>query len=142
LIVEKLTKNLKDRVAEKTGLNRVPKFYNLVQIGFTFVLVNLGWIFFRSNSLRDAFYVLKNMFANINLDFSNITLGTGRSGLIIIFASIIFMEIVHIIQEQRGIKSFISERAPWARWSAYILIVVLILMFGAFNGTAFIYFQF
>jgi D-alanyl-lipoteichoic acid acyltransferase DltB (MBOAT superfamily) len=142
LVIEKLTSNLKDKIALKIGLSNVPKLYTFLQIAFTFVLVNLGWIFFRSNSFQDAFYILKNSFSNISFNFSNITLGTGRSGLIIILASIVFMEIVHIIQENGGMRRFISKRPLLVRWSAYILIIVLILMFGAFNGTAFIYFQF
>jgi len=142
LIIEKLTKNLRDNMAERVGLNRVPKLYALIEIAITFILINLGWIFFRSNSISDAFYILKHLFSNISLDLSKISIGTGWSSLIIILSSIILMEIVHIIQENIGMRHFISNRPLLVRWSAYILIIILILLFGAFNGTAFIYFQF
>ncbi len=142
LIIEKLTKNLGDNMAEKVGLNKVPKFYTLIQVAFTFILVNLGWIFFRSNSISDAFYILKNLFSNISLNLSNVAIGIGWSGLIILLSSIIFMEIIHIIQEHIGMRRFLSDRPLFVRWSAYVLIIIFILLFGAFNGTAFIYFQF
>jgi D-alanyl-lipoteichoic acid acyltransferase DltB (MBOAT superfamily) len=142
LIIEKLTKNLKDNIAEKIGLARAPKLYTLIQVGVTFILVNLGWIFFRSNTISDAFYILRNLFSNISLNVSGMSIGTGWSGLIIVVCSIIFMEIMHVIQEHTGMRRFLSEKPVFIRWSAYIFIVVFILLFGAFNGSAFIYFQF
>jgi len=41
-----------------------------VQILSTFILVNLTFIFFRANTLSDAFYIFKNIF-NISSDISN-----------------------------------------------------------------------
>ena len=142
LIAEKLTKNLKYNVAKRTGLSKVPKLYTLMQIGITFALVNLGWIFFRSNSISDAVYVLKNLFSGISLNFSNVGIGTGWSQLIIVFVLIILMETMHVIQERTGIKNFLSASPLLLRWLAYAAIVMTILLFGAFDGTEFIYFQF
>lgn len=42
------------------------KLKNVVKIIFTFSIVCFTWIFFRSNSLKDAMYIIKNMFLNIN----------------------------------------------------------------------------
>lgn len=38
---------------------------NLVNMLSTFVLINFAWIFFRANSISDAFYIVKTITTNM-----------------------------------------------------------------------------
>ncbi len=142
LIFEILTKNLRKKIIWKTGLNNFPKVNKLIQIGITFTLVNIGWVFFRANSLPDAFYILANMFKNISFNIPELNIGVGWFGLIYCFIIIGFMEFVHLIQEHRGMRQFLDNKPIWLRWSIYLTIILLILLFGVSDSTEFIYFQF
>lgn len=116
--------------------------HKAIQMIVTFILVNIGWVFFRANTVQEAFYILKNMFI-ISLNFNGINLGgIGINGLILAFGSITFMELVHIIQEHVGMRTFLNTKHIIIRWSIYTVIICSILIFGTFNGTEFIYFQF
>lgn len=113
-----------------------------LQIIKTFILVNIGWIFFRANSVSDAIYILKNIFFNFVFNFSLLASEIGINKILYCFTIIGFMELVHLIQEHKGIRSFLDNKPTYIRWGIYIIIILSILLLGVFNNTEFIYFQF
>jgi alginate O-acetyltransferase complex protein AlgI len=113
-----------------------------LQIIKTFILVNIGWIFFRANSVSDAIYILKNIFFNFVFNLSLLASEIGINKILYCFTIIGFMELVHIIQEHKGIRSFLDNKPTYIRWGLYIIIILSILLLGVFNNTEFIYFQF
>jgi D-alanyl-lipoteichoic acid acyltransferase DltB (MBOAT superfamily) len=143
LIMEKITEPLKNKLLIKTELIRFPRLIKFLEIGFTFVLVNIGWIFFRANSIGDAFYILTHLFTKISLKSPQAGLGgIGLTGLLIAFSSILFMEFVHLIQEHRSVRQFLDDKPLVLRWIIYLIIIISILLFGIFERVEFIYFQF
>jgi D-alanyl-lipoteichoic acid acyltransferase DltB (MBOAT superfamily) len=137
-----ITKNTRNKLAEKFKLIKFPKIHKLFKIFITFILINLAWIVFRSNSIKDAFYIFTHLLSNFTFNLSGINLGLTWDGLIIAFASIFFMEFVHLIQERKGMRHFLSQRSLIVRWTIYLIILLAILLFGVFESRAFIYFQF
>lgn len=146
MVFEAATAKFKNAAIEKLGLNKFPKINNFIQIGTTFVLANIAWIFFRADSLSDAFYVLTHLFSNISLNIFNISgddIGLGWAALIIALGSLALMESVHSIQEWGvGVRRFLGVRPAVVRWSAYLAVLMIILLFGSFKNATFIYFQF
>ncbi|MBI4739546.1 MBOAT family protein [Candidatus Woesearchaeota archaeon] len=141
LLISLTTASLRERVSDKLGLGKIPKFRDMARIGITFSLVAVGWVFFRANSLSDAWYIITHLFANLSLNLAGIKIGTNWNGLLIIVGSIFFMEFVHVLQEYIRIKEFFSDRSLWIRWSVYFVLVWAIILLGA-KSTDFIYFQF
>ena len=62
LIVGAVTEKFRARITAAIGLGRHPFFHNPLRVLFTFALVNLGWIFFRASSVRDAWQILTRLF--------------------------------------------------------------------------------
>lgn len=143
LVFGKITQNFRVKFTNKIGLNKVSKLHQLIQIGIAFILVDIGWIFFRANSLPDAVYIVTHLFSGISLSLPKAGLGgIGDAGLILCFLSIIFMEFVHLLQEHIGMRKFLSNKPLILRWSVYIIIILFILLFGVFKNIKFIYYQF
>lgn len=142
LIIEIVSRGFKRKFYTFSRLIKFPKLIHLLEIGLTFSIVNLGWIFFRANSLSDAVYIVTHLFGGSISDVSGINIGAGWSDLIIGFSAIGFMEFIHLIQEHVGIRSFLSDRHIVIRWIIYFILIFSILLFGVFNQTQFIYFQF
>lgn len=142
MIFSAITKEFREKLIKFTHLINFPKVHNLLQIVITFVLVNIGWVFFRANNLQDVYYILTHFFVNFSLNFSNLNIGLDIYDLIIVLSSILLMEFVHIIQIKYGAKNFLFKCPIWLRWSAYIIIILWILLFGVFGSKEFIYFQF
>ncbi len=135
------TKSLRMRVAEFFKMDRHPSFYKFIQIGITFHLVLFSWIFFRANSISDAFLLLKNIFIFRGFHIVLYPIIT-REYMLIALLSIGVMELVHTLQRRFNLLSVISSRPLTIRWTFYFGIVFIILFFGQLNSNQFIYFQF
>ncbi|MFH1210177.1 MAG: MBOAT family O-acyltransferase, partial [archaeon] len=134
-----LTTNLRKKLVNLTKIDRFPIIYRFFKIIFIFVLVCIAWIFFRANSLSDAFYILTHLFSGIS--FSKVYIGIDMTELILSIGLIVFLMLVHLIQDKIDITNFISKKPLWVRWGAYLAVALLILFLSA-GGTKFIYFQF
>ena len=141
-IIGIITKPLKYRVLHITRLIRFPKFIQLSEIATTFILVCIGWIFFRANNINEAFYILTHLLTGISLNFGGINIGVSWTELFIAIGVIAFMEFVHLIQEHMSIRQFLDSKPLLLRWTIYILLLWMIMFLGVFTGQQFIYFQF
>jgi len=133
LIYETLTRQIRSKISE----NIPTILYSGVSILFTFACVTLCWIFFRATSISEAFIVIKNMF-----DGRQSSLPTSSPELFLAVFSIIFLLFCEWAIRNKGVISFINSHSTPVRWLAYTVLVLLILNFGVFGGSSFIYFQF
>lgn len=115
----------------------------------TFVLIDFTWVFFRANTMADAMYVFRNMFSDLSLLF---TAGYftqmmekiafySNNGVAVIWC-ILFMFAVELWEGKSTIADRINESKPFVRWAFYYTVIILIIFFGYFGQSQFIYFQF
>lgn len=111
----------------------------------TFALVDFAWIFFRANSMPDAIHIISHLFKGWNgeqiVQFGS-ELAPYRATLITGGIGILALEAVEWMEEKKSIYQRIVEQPAMIRWSIYVLLTLSILIFGTFNQSAFIYFQF
>lgn len=131
-----LNKNRKNTniVAENRLL---PNIKEIVQMGTTFFLVVIGWIFFRADSMTIAVNYLMNMFNG-----SLFTIPQYMAGLKRTLLCIGFMIIVEWIGREKAFALEIGNiKFTAVRWVIYVAIITIILEFRA-SSQSFIYFQF
>jgi D-alanyl-lipoteichoic acid acyltransferase DltB (MBOAT superfamily) len=114
--------------------NRIVKFFKIV---FVFFLVNLAWIFFRSESVTISVTLLKNGFY-----FSHTSLNFDKLFLLKSFLLIGIVGIVSLIERKKDIISYISQKPALFRWSIYYVSAIILFAFGNFGIQEFIYFRF
>lgn len=123
-------------------------FFNFFKVIFTFILVDFAWIFFRANSLKDAIYIIKNIFIidlNVFSDKSLHNLGLDEKDLYLSILLIIFLIIVQLYQKRMSIIDWILSKNIFLRWSIYFIAIYSIFTFGYYaqgDSSQFIYFQF
>lgn len=141
IMFSQFTQNIRAGIVGFLRLKNYPRLYKTIQIFITFHLVLFTWVFFRAQSISEAFVIFKNMFI---VDFSKlgINVALGRNELIIAFSAILLMESVHLLQRNMSVRQFVSKKPSLLKWSMYIGLAVIIVLFGKFNSHAFIYFQF
>ena len=122
----------------KLELDEVPELYLIISIISTFILVNVGWIFFRSNSISDAIYILTHL--SSGWTFENMDL-IGANRFFTLIISILFLLIVEIIQEHVQVRQYLSEKPVWLRWGVYLGLALSIVFLGE-NNLQFIYYEF
>jgi len=121
------------------GVSKKP-LLKLWQIGITFQLVCLAWVFFRANSLDDALYVLQHLWPLQTEPLQGLLMIKGDRELYIttlllggLMTTVLFPSLKH------GIHTLFTGR--W-RWAAYYLLVLIILVCGIFHQGAFLYGRF
>jgi hypothetical protein len=103
-------------------------------------------VFFRATDLQQAFFMIKNLFAKFDInDARNALAPWGKESLskVLMFGFAGLLAFVHLYQEFiGGIGTLISRQVVAVRWSVYLLLIFSILLFGVFQSSRFIYFQF
>lgn len=126
-------------------VNVIPK---LLRQGMTFGLICFSWIFFRANSVHDAWYVVTHLFGNIT-QVSNIFLL--RRAVVVgrtmsaewLFGITLIVWISMVVQAYAGhIRYALGALPQYGRWSLYYAAVGALFLLGEFGGSQFIYFQF
>ena len=103
----------------------------------TFAIVNFAWIFFRVNSVSDVALILEKIFSDPGRLFID------PDTMFYAFLFMIIMFVVDYMDEYYPRRfSLINSRSAIVRWSAYISLAAMILLFGVLDGGSFIYFQF
>jgi D-alanyl-lipoteichoic acid acyltransferase DltB (MBOAT superfamily) len=113
----------------------------------TFILVCFGWIFFRANTLDDAFLIILKIFSINEYTLSQLSVyvipvvkKTAYSmDFILSYFSIITLILLEFIFIHK--ISFLSLKFKY-RAPIYISAIIVILILGAFEQNTFIYFQF
>lgn len=150
LIIEQFKKKLFKKTGRTNGLR---------DIGFTFSLICFSWIFFRANSISDAFLLLNRLCKgwgdlghNILIrkwkiisdgTFMGIDLGVSTTFFFYLCAIVCFLIAVERYVETPGEFSLINFKYRPLRLVSYYVFIVFIIMCGMIKTeNRFIYFQF
>ncbi len=137
-------------------LDRLPAFYNFLRIITTFTLVCFGWVLFRANNLSDAWYIWTHMFVGLGGQLAWLFgLLKAKVGIGVILAKlwpgIVSIDLIigtvsvlafGLYEIYHGFFGKIFHNSRIVRWTVYYVLILLILYFGVFDKTQFIYFQF
>ena len=137
LLVKRNRRNL-DIVAQ----NRVlPTIKELLSMLTTFFLTVFAWIFFRAESVSQAFSYINRIFTKELLKLP-VIIGSGKKELLVILLTMIFVIIEWIgRRNEYAIEKLFISNKRWIRWGFYyIILLVIFLMAG--KEQEFIYFQF
>ena len=144
----KREKKLRDAAKNGTAIKTNPLVAVVKAIG-TFLLIDFTWIYFRANTLADATYVLKNLFTDVSQWFSTgyfqtamETIGFYTNNGVAILYCILFMFAVELWEGKSTITNRLNKANVLVRWGFYYTIILLIIFFGYFGQSQFIYFQF
>lgn len=141
IIGSQVTKPVRSRAGRILRLNKAPAISNALRVLVTFHLVTFAWIFFRANSLPDAFHVIRTAFSGLDEGITG-NLGLDIVQLSIAAAAVVVMEIVQSLQAH-GLLDRIRRNSPVAvRWAVYALVVLVLLNLRTPIRSPFIYFQF
>lgn len=114
----------------------LPSVMDLLQMAITFFFVTLAWVFFRAETVSQAFGFLKGIVSNAqgkSLMFEN----NEVLGYLICFVVFFSLSIYWLYR-----KNQLSVQTRFGQFSISLLLLILITLFGQFSKQSFIYFQF
>lgn len=116
------------------------KKYKYPQI-WVFAVVCFGWIFFRSNTVQDSFFIIKSIFTH----FGTLFIPNNQDVTAPIYA-VVAIAILLILENRSRIANMLlpdNKRITSSmKMMFYISLILVIIYLGVFDGGQFIYFQF
>jgi D-alanyl-lipoteichoic acid acyltransferase DltB (MBOAT superfamily) len=146
IVGEVATQGNRGKLAHWLGLDRRPTTQAVLSGFITFTLVCLAWVFFKANSVADAFLLLNNLtpltnFAELAAPWANLVNNPAQE-MALSLSLILLLVIVQWIQEQHWQALILWQRPLWFRWAVYLGLALAIMNLGITAEIPFIYFQF
>ena len=124
------------------------------RILFTFVFVCFAWIFFRANSMADAWYVVQHLFTGLSNPIAYVTEGfhafrmaslaqtTGMKDLLVCLCCIAALMANDFLELKTTLWAFLGKFRKPLRYALYFLLLFVILYSRRLGEYEFVYFQF
>jgi len=122
----------------KLGVHGIPKFKDLLKIISTFLLVTLGFILFRSNSIQQAADFVTRIIMDPSLDF-HFFFKTREQALAFVIS--LFSIFLLLACEWSAFKKK-NEFYIIRNWRIYLFVLIILLLGAYKNQLSFIYFNF
>lgn len=161
-IAGNLTANIKQQLGHRlrkllsmSGLGTSLPIFKLINIGVTFTLVCFAWIFFRANTLSDAFYIVTHLFDGVGEWLLKVIhwergqglvkpllAGQSRPDFIINAFLLGIIGLQDVFTEFHSTRQTIFNPPAILRWAVYLIMVLSVMNLGVTSEVPFIYFQF
>ena len=143
-------KPVRDKIVLLFKVDRNSFSHNLYKVVVTFMLVNIGWIFFRADTFEKALYVIANMWKPslwVFSDKSLYQLGLVQQDMNLLIVSLIVLIAVDICNAKKiVIRDIIKKQGLWLRWIIYIFAAIFVITCGiwgpGYDAASFIYSSF
>lgn len=145
-----ITLSARKRICRSLSIDRNTHYHHFVQRIIVFILVCFGWIFFRANSISDAFGIIKSIAAFNPWGLTNgalLNMGLDSYQWIVVLLSTFFLAAVSTSRYYRinPIEKLLKTNIIF-RWTCIFIFLFIVLIFGiygpGYDESQFIYFQF
>ncbi|MBI5960525.1 MAG: MBOAT family protein [Chloroflexi bacterium] len=136
---------LQRRARNKKSKSKPAWWKTAFSISVTFGLVTFAWIFFRAESVNDAFYIIKTIFtwgnASAGGSLWDFTSAFERQVVFLLIMILLVIEIAQYLSK-KPVWEFIHRTPLTARWTMCLILIYSVIVFGYYgevDPTAFIY---
>lgn len=138
IFLENVLEEPTDKLTKKLKINRGGRGYRVFRMIKLLIIVNLGEMFFRANTVADGF----SMFGRILTDF-HVTelftkldhLGMDKYDIAVALIGVLIVLIVDILHEKQiSIRKKIAQWSLPARWVFWYAVIFIVVIFGAYGA--------
>lgn len=110
----------------------------------TFLLVSFAWIFFRADSVGDAFYFVTHLFSNLSVANVLPEMRMSVADLVMISVFVAALAVYDAASLRKDPLREIDRLPAWGRWGLYLGVTLAVASIKAYNGAGqeFIYSKF
>jgi small-conductance mechanosensitive channel len=145
LIMNHIGSKPRKRLLKRLNISTDNLFLTFVDVLVTFIMVMFSWIFFRADSVGQAFSMLQHIMTPSLFQISILEikkLSVGNDIIYVVFFSLLFLLTEWVQRDKPHPLEFTNSKIPLIiRWCLYYAVVILICWFQG-NQQAFIYLQF
>lgn len=138
IFLENVLEEPTDKLTKKLKINREGRGYRVFRMIKLLIIVNLGEMFFRANTVADGF----SMFGRILTDF-HVTelftkldhLGMDKYDIAVALIGVLIVLIVDILHEKQiSIRKKIAQWSLPTRWVFWYAVIFIVVIFGAYGA--------
>ena len=137
-------------ICKKLGICVNTVGHKLLKVFTTFLLIDFAWIFFRADTVKDALWIVKDIFTTWNpwvlFDQSIYEMGLNRQNVQLLWIAIFILIFADALKYKRiSVRETIIKQHLVYRWIFYLVALFFVIIFGWYGsdyGSSFIYFQF
>jgi D-alanyl-lipoteichoic acid acyltransferase DltB (MBOAT superfamily) len=118
------------------------RFGRIWRVAITFHIVCAGWIFFRSESLADAWLIIGRLVAPLGVEASAWPSGIAPLTWVVAGGGAMLLMVLELTQGDVPWWRRLLVAPRGLRWTAYLLLSLAILNLGVSRSVPFMYFQF
>lgn len=134
--IETLTAKFRKKYFKKIPVS----FYSMSSLIVTFGFVSFTYIFFRAQTVSDAFYIVKNLL--VKPDWQQIFTVWPLNDVLFALSLVVLLQVIEYCQRDKTVQSLL-QTPWWFRWPAYYSLISTMIIWGQwFIPRQFIYFQF
>jgi alginate O-acetyltransferase complex protein AlgI len=135
-----LTKNNRNHLNTVAEGSLFPTFKEFFSIGLTFFLTVIAWVFFRADTLTESIRYLNLMFSSSFFTMPSFI--TPKAFMLYTYILICLFIAVEWMQRNKKFGLSVENLKRPFRWIIYTIVISVIITFGQFKESEFIYFQF
>ena len=139
-VLSLMTRRARARLAEVIAVPAPAK--TVLSVLVTFHLILITWVFFRAESLSDAYAILGRATGSLVQLPSFIWARVMAGGVLFSLLLIALLISVEIIDERCPMWERLAAQPRYVRWGVYYLLVFGLIVLGTWQGQAFVYMQF
>ena len=144
IILSFLLAGLFQTIREKMRIKEDSRVFHVVQMIRTFILVDISYILFRSNNMQDACYIMKTIVCSMKLSVGEIKQAlipftednTAVAFFGVVMAAVLGVFICELFDYNK--KDLFKKH----KYCNAVIMLVVILLFGMFGQSGFIYMQY
>jgi D-alanyl-lipoteichoic acid acyltransferase DltB (MBOAT superfamily) len=138
ILLENITEPFVVGFTEKHGIDREARWYVVMQIIRTTLLVNIGELFFRAEGLRAGMKMFGIMVSDFTLrsffDGTILTLGMDAQDFLITLVALVLVLSIHLLWEKgTDLRDLLARQKTPVRWAVYYGFLFFIILFGAYG---------
>ncbi len=134
IVVERL---YKEKVKPQKYISKL--WMTILGTIIAFLITSFSVLIFRAQTVSDAIYMCKSIFTNKP---GSLFRGSPPINFYYFLIAALMLVVVEFFQEYLPKVKLLNNKYVVIRYTGYVLIIMIILMMGVFNGSQFIYFQF
>ncbi len=141
LIAGSRTKGARNRLFGAVGLDETTWPRQIIMWASTFALTCIGWVVFRAETMADAWYIVTHLASG--WDFGQVSTEQFlMRQMPVAVAAILALEAIERAGKRISFADILGRLPVAGRWAVYASAIMIMVMFGVFQQSAFIYFQF
>lgn len=118
------------------------RLYATLSVVRTYLLFAVSLIFFRANSMTEAFHYISHLSFGVHYSWKEMNIGMPDHNSIVAGSALVLILVYEYFMSKHDLLEALGRQPAAVRWGIYYMLAIILFTLGQFNSDSFIYLQF